>query len=144
MTTLDGLKRYGIRDMVDRLSMERHPIAGWYVTHYSDSETLGRPRFTSIYYLLAGDEAMPPHKSDGVEVWHFHLGAPAEFVVSNGGDMRLVSTLGRDIAVGQQPQLAIPPYLLQSCRSLGDWTLLGCTASPGFSPRTTPLIDADD
>jgi len=30
------------------------------------------------------------------------------------------------------PQLIVPPGAWQSARSLGDYTLVGCTVSPGF------------
>jgi len=138
------LASLSIRQIVDLLAMERHPTAGWFVLHYSDSEIWGRPKFSSIYYLLAGNEPMPLHKTDGIEVWHYHMGAPAEFVVTNGRRMYVTSTLGNDLALGHRPQLAVPAYLWQSCRSLGDWTLLGCTASPGFSPRANLVISTDD
>lgn len=133
-----------IRDIIDLLAMERHPTAGWFALHYSDSEVWGRPKFSSIYYLLSGDEPIPLHKTDAMEVWHYYIGAPAEFVVTTGGEARVTSVLGRDLARGQQLQLAVPAYLWQSCRSVGDWTLLGCTASPGFSPRSTFVINAHD
>ncbi|MEE4452120.1 cupin domain-containing protein [Novosphingobium resinovorum] len=133
-----------LKQIIETLAMERHPTAGWYAPHYSDSEIWGRPKFSSIYYLLAGDEPMPSHKTDGIEVWHFHMGAPAQFTVTNGSHMQMTSTLGTDLALGQRPQIAVPAYLWQSCRSLGAWTLLGCTAAPGFSPRASTVIDAED
>ena len=133
-----------LRDVIDEFAMERHHIAGWYSPHYSDSELLGRARLSSMYVLLAGDEPMPFHKLDGVEVWHHYLGAAAEFVVGDGGQRRETRLLGTDLVAGQQPQLAIPAYFWQSCRSLGEWTLLGCTMSPGYSPRSSVVLDAGD
>lgn len=133
-----------IRDVIDLFAMERHPTAGWYAPHYSDSEVWGRPKFSSIYYLLAGDEPIPSHKTDAMEVWHYYAGAPAEFIVTNGSQAPVTSLLGCDFTRGERPQLAVPAYLWQACRSLGAWTLMGCTASPGFSPRATFMINADD
>jgi len=110
-----------VRQVIRTFAMERHPTAGWYSPHYSDSELLGRPRLSSIYYLLAGDEPLPLHKLDGIEVWHYYAGSPAEFTVSNGSRMTMTSLLGTDFAAGQRPQLAVPAHLWQSGRSLGDW-----------------------
>ena len=138
------IDQLSIRSVIDLFAMERHPVAGWYAPHYSDSEVWGRPTFSSIYYLLAGDEPVPPHKTDAMEVWHHYAGAASEFVVTNGSQAPVTSLLGRDFILGQRPQLAVPAYLWQSCRSLGTWTLLGCTASPGFSPRAIFMINADD
>ncbi len=133
-----------LRDVVERFGMERHHLAGWYSVHYSDSELLGRPRVSSIYYLLAGDEPMPLHKRDAVEVWHHYQGAAAEFTVTNGSRMRETCVLGGDFVAGERPQLAVPAYLWQSCRSLGDWTLLGCTMTPGWRSGDATLIDGED
>lgn len=132
-----------IKALVEQLGLQRHPAGGWYATHYSDSEIWGRAKFSSIYYLLAGDEPMPLHKVDGIEVWHFYKGAPAEFVVTNGAGHSMTSTLGSDLLNGQYLQVAVPAYFWQSCRSLGEWTLLGCCMSPGFSPRTTVVLDSE-
>jgi predicted cupin superfamily sugar epimerase len=133
-----------IRDIVRTFAMERHPTAGWYAPHYSDSELRGRPKLSSIYYLLAGDEPLPQHRTNAIEVWHYYMGAPAEFIVSNGSRMTMTSVLGTDFTQGHRPQLAVPAHLLQSGRSLGKWTLLGCTASPGFSPRAAYVMDAEN
>lgn len=124
--------------------MERHHLAGWFAPHYSDSELWGRPKISSIYYLLAGDEPLPLHKLDSVEVWHWYQGAPAQFTVSTGGCVHERSLLGPDFTADERPQLAIPAHHWQSCRSLGDWTLLGCTMSPGYRPRDALVFSDDD
>jgi len=41
-------------------------------------------------------------------------------------------TLGTDLLNGELPQHVIPTGWWQQARSLGDWTLVGCTVSPGF------------
>jgi predicted cupin superfamily sugar epimerase len=43
-----------------------------------------------------------------------------------------VQILGPAIEKGQQPQLIVPPHEWQAARSLGDYTLVGCTVAPGF------------
>jgi len=40
--------------------------------------------------------------------------------------------LGADILGGQRPQAIIPANWWQSAETLGDYTLVGCTVSPGF------------
>jgi len=40
--------------------------------------------------------------------------------------------LGTDLAAGQRPQLLVPAGDWQAAESLGGWTLVGCTVSPGF------------
>ena len=135
---------HSLQDIVRMFAMERHRMAGWLSLHYSDSEIWGRSKLSSMYYLLSGDEPLPLHKLDGIEVWHHYMGAPAEMIVSHGGASREVSLLGSDYGAGQRPQLAAPAHSWLSCRSLGDWTLLGCTMSPGYSPRSVFVLRADD
>ena len=52
----------------------------------------------------------------------------------SSADGRSVTTLelGTDLAAGQRPQAIVPPGAWQAARSLGAWTLVGCTVSPGF------------
>ena len=40
--------------------------------------------------------------------------------------------LGIDLDAGERPQAAVPANHWQTARSLGDWTLVGCTVAPGF------------
>ena len=41
-------------------------------------------------------------------------------------------SLGNDLATGERPQAVVPAGCWQSARSLGAWTLVGCTVAPGF------------
>jgi predicted cupin superfamily sugar epimerase len=40
--------------------------------------------------------------------------------------------LGPDWHKGEHPHAAVPAHAWRSARSLGAWTLLGCTVAPGF------------
>ena len=40
--------------------------------------------------------------------------------------------LGPNLATGALPQLIVPTGNWQTARTTGDWTLVGCTVSPGF------------
>ena len=65
---------------------------------------------------------------DAAEVWHFYAGAPLELSMEGAEPIRL----GMDLAAGERPQAVVPAGVWQSARSLGDWTLVGCTVAPGF------------
>jgi predicted cupin superfamily sugar epimerase len=52
-------------------------------------------------------------------------------ISEDGGDVRSV-TLGADLAAGQEAQGLVPPKAWQTARSLGEWTLVGCTVVPAF------------
>ncbi len=119
-------------DVIFTLGMQRHPEGGWYVQTFKDSQTSnGRAHSTAIYYLLEAGEVSQWHRVDAVEVWHFYAGAALELSVSDGVSLDVV-TLGTELAAGQRPQYVVPYHAWQSARSTGDWTLVGCTVSPGF------------
>ena len=40
--------------------------------------------------------------------------------------------LGADLAAGERPQAVVPAHYWQAAKSLGVWTLVGCTVAPGF------------
>ena len=43
-----------------------------------------------------------------------------------------MTILGTDFEAGHRPQGIVPADAWQTSRSLGDWTLVGCTVAPGF------------
>jgi predicted cupin superfamily sugar epimerase len=43
-----------------------------------------------------------------------------------------IYVLGSNLDEAQAPQVVVPPHAWQSARSLGDYTLAGCTVAPGF------------
>ena len=47
-------------------------------------------------------------------------------------DEAATHVLGNDLVAGQRPQVVVPAHAWQSARSLGHWTLVGCTVAPGF------------
>ncbi|MGV3549563.1 cupin domain-containing protein [Rhizobium sp.] len=121
------------RDIIDILKLERHPEGGWYVQTFRDNEGNGeRAHSTAIYYLLEGGDRSHWHTVDAIEIWHFHAGAPLELGLSEDGVTARSLVLGTDLLAGQRPQGLVRKGEWQSARSLGDWTLVGCTVAPGF------------
>jgi len=95
----------------------------------------GGPRghSTAIYFLLeAGDVSAWHRVVDAVEVWHHHAGAPLALSICEEGGTVETMRLGSDILAGERPQGVVPANWWQTARSLGDWTLVGCTVAPGF------------
>ncbi len=114
-------------EIIALLGLERHPEGGWFRQTYRDDVPGGRARSTLIYYLLEGGDRSHWHRIDSAEVWHWYAGAPLELHVD-----QTVLILGNDLVTGQRPQGVVPPHAWQAARSLGDWTLVGCTVAPGF------------
>lgn len=121
------------QDIIARLGMERHPEGGWYVQTFRDTAGSTRGHSTAIYYLLERGERSHWHRVvDAVEVWHHYAGGPLALSVSDGMERAEAQVLGPDLAAGERPQIIVPANWWQSAEPLGDWTLVGCTVSPGF------------
>ncbi|MCC2110855.1 MAG: cupin domain-containing protein, partial [Hyphomicrobiales bacterium] len=48
-----------------------------------------------------------------------------------------------DLAAGERPQGIVPAGAWQSARSLGAWTLVGCTVAPGFEFGRFDVVDGE-
>jgi len=121
--------------IIDHLDLRPHPEGGWYRETWAGHETAGaRPVGTAIYYLLEAGQRSHWHRVDAAEIWHFYAGAPLvlSMAETGGGPAREI-VLGPDVLTGQAPQVLVPPHHWQAARPLGDWTLVGCTVSPGFT-----------
>jgi predicted cupin superfamily sugar epimerase len=116
--------------LIQLLDLKPHPEGGYFKETFRDAGT-GRAHSTAIYFLLKAGEASRWHRVDAAEVWHFYRGAPLELKIG-----RDTYVLGPDIDEAQVPQLVVPPGQWQAARSLGAYTLVGCTVAPGFEFST--------
>lgn len=122
-------------DLIARLGLLPHPEGGYFRETFRDcgpppagrDSNPGRSHSTAIYFLLKAGQASRWHRVDAAEIWHFYRGAPLELKI--GKDTYV---LGANIDEAQVPQLVVPPNAWQAARSLGDYTLVGCTVAPGF------------
>lgn len=121
-------------EIIATLGMARHPEGGWYAETFRDTSVPNeRGHSTAIYFLLEKGDVSAWHRvKDAAEVWHFYAGAPLELTICREGGDSETRRLGPDLAAGERPQLVVPAGWWQTARSLGDWTLVGCTVAPGF------------
>lgn len=120
-------------EVIAQLKLEPHPEGGWFRETFRDEPGhQGRAHSTAILFLLKAGEVSHWHRVDAVEMWHWYAGAPLLLEVADSAGVRREQTLGPDILGGQHPQGLVPAGAWQSARSLGAWTLLGCTVAPGF------------
>src|SRR5581483_1531946 len=119
-------------DVIRALDLKPHPEGGHYRETFRDTQQVnGRAASTAILFLLARGEKSHWHRIDAVEVWHFHAGAPLELKIVDGAKEAMIR-LGADIHNDETPQAVVPANAWQAAESLGDWSLVGCTVSPGF------------
>jgi predicted cupin superfamily sugar epimerase len=121
-------------EIVARLQLKPHPEGGHYRETYRDAPPGGgRGAVTAIYYLLASGEVSAWHRvTDAAEIWHYHAGAPLLLSVAAPHARAQLVRLGGDVLAGQEPHWVVPANHWQCARSLGDWTLVGCTVAPAF------------
>lgn len=118
--------------IIARLSLAPHPEGGWYRQTWA-ADGPGRPTFTCIHFLLKANESSHWHRIDATEIWHYNAGAPLLLRLSEtDAGPAILHRLGPDLLAGQSPQIIVPPHHWQAARTTGDWTLVGCTVSPGF------------
>ena len=120
--------------LIAALGLKPHPEGGHYAETFRDADGPdGRARCTAIYFLLRAGERSHWHRVDATEIWHYYAGDPLELSLA-AGDHETPHThvLGPDLSRGQRPQVVAPAHHWQAARSLGAWTLVGCTVSPGF------------
>ncbi|KAK3902453.1 cupin family protein [Staphylotrichum tortipilum] len=135
------------QEVIAALHLVPHPEKGYYAETFrdeatsmstdDDSDGKARSNKTCIYYLLEGD-AGPSHWHrvlDAVEVWHHYAGAPLRLSLSwdDGRSSTRHVILGSDLWSGQRPQVVVEKGEWQSARSLGAWTLVGCSVAPAFN-----------
>lgn len=130
--------------IIEALSLQPHPEGGYYVeTWRGDAGPGERPSGTAIYYLLRAGERSHWHRIDAAETWHYYAGDPLAISIAPGVGGAVRHVLGPDLAAGQRPQIIVPAGAWQTAEPLGDWTLAGCTVSPGFRFEGFELAEPD-
>ena len=121
-------------DLINRLGLAPHPEGGYYREVYRhEDEFGGRGAVTTIYFLLKAGEKSKWHRVDADEIWHHYDGAPVELsIAAEEGANVDAFILGKDIAAGEAPVRVVPAHHWQTAKSLGAWTLIGCTVAPAF------------
>lgn len=122
-------------EIIRLLDLKRHPEGGHFRETFRDPATdaAGRSVGTAIYYLLEAGEVSEWHRVDAAEIWHWYAGGPMVISISPNGHDAQAHHLGPVLTSGQRPQIVVPTGHWQSATSLGAWTLVGCTVSPGFT-----------
>lgn len=136
-TAAEPLRPDSAEAIIEVLGLSPHPEGGFYRETWRDRPADGsRGAGTAIYFLLPGGVENRWHRVDAAEIWHHYAGAPLELSMAtertDGSCTLERRVLGKAIFEGEEPQIEVPPNAWQRARSLGPWTLVGCTVSPAF------------
>lgn len=96
---------------------------------------------TAIYFLLRPHDFSALHRPGGTELYHHYAGAPAELWQLRPDGTSGADVLGPDLAAGQRPAVVVPDGVWQGSRTLGEWSLLGCTMAPPYREDRFRLAD---
>ena len=128
-----------VDELIERLQLAPHPEGGYYREIWRgglDVEPADgrgtRSALTSIYFLLPAGAISRWHRVRSDEVWHHYEGAPLELMMVPPEEMRLDRVRLGPLGPGVEPMKCVPAGWWQAARSLGPYTLVGCTVGPGF------------
>lgn len=129
------------KDVIQALQLAPHPEGGWYREIYRSADrvqrgTQARSATTTIYYLLQPQQLSRWHVVDADEIWHFYGGSPLELLAYDPGSRKLDRHVLHSSLSEARPVGVVPSGVWQAARCLGessgDYSLVGCTVSPGF------------
>ncbi|MBB4707345.1 hypothetical protein XarbCFBP8130_00860 [Xanthomonas arboricola] len=131
--------------LIRSLELAPHPEGGHFRRVYASARQVSegdqpRPALTAIRFLLAAGESSAWHRVDAEEVWHWQQGDALELSIYDEASGQL-QRLILDAAERGEPMHVVSAGCWQAARSLGDFTLVGCTVSPGFVWEGFALLD---
>lgn len=131
--------------IVGLLDLKPHPEGGFYRETFRDPAAAGpggRAASTAIYFLLPAGVVSRWHRVDAAEIWHWYAGAPLELSMGERAGAISSLILGARLDAGERPQAVVPAHHWQQARSLGNFTLVGCTVAPAFEFSRFEILPA--
>lgn len=138
--------------LIGLLDLTPHPEGGYHREVFrsprmvrTNEPAVERAAITTIYFLLVAGQHSRWHRITSDEVWHYYEGDPLELIWLNP-----VKTVAQHRLLGPatdkcQPIQIVPGGCWQAARSLGEYTLAGCSVGPGFEfTEFVLLADAPD
>ncbi|MFA4578310.1 cupin domain-containing protein [Xanthomonas perforans] len=131
--------------LIRSLDLAPHPEGGHYRRIHASARQVTdngqtRPAMTAIRFLLSAGECSAWHRVDAEETWHWQLGDALELLIYDPCTEQVQRVIV-DAADRGEPMHVVPAGCWQAARSLGDFTLVGCTVSPGFVWEGFALLD---
>jgi len=135
-----------IEEIINKLNLKPHPEGGYFKETYRsvgeikedslNTNYQGKRNFsTCIYFLLTSEKFSAFHRIKQDEIWHFYDGSPIRLhiILEDGNHSHYL--IGRDFAKGEIPQFIVPGgcWFAAEVINKNDYSLVGCTVSPGFS-----------
>ncbi len=121
------------QQLIDYLDLSPHPEGGHYRETWRGAvDGTGRAIGTAILFLLKAGEKSHWHRVDATEIWFWHAGAPLQLSIGHANGDIDVLRLGANVLDNESVQGIVPIAAWQSAQTLGAYSLVSCTVSPGF------------
>jgi predicted cupin superfamily sugar epimerase len=134
-------------ELIDTLELTPHPEGGYYRELFRSGSAVApldgrgsRPALTTIYFLLPAGQHSAWHRVQSDEVWHHYEGSPLELLLMPASEPIVERGLLGPCDGAQAPVRWVPAGWWQAARSLGAYTLVGCTVGPGFEYADFELL----
>lgn len=142
--------------IIKKLSLLAHPEGGFFKETYRSQgviseENLGsefegpRNYSTCIYFLLTSEAFSAFHRIKQDEFWHFYKGSPIKLhIISENGTYKNV-IIGNNLEKDEVPQFVVKAnyWFAAEVIEANNYSLLGCTVSPGFDFKDFELAERD-
>ena len=136
-----------VDELIRTLELAPHPEGGFYHEIWRSRDHVepvdgrgSRAALTSIYFLLPAGAISRWHRVRSDEIWHHCEGAPLELLLIEPEDVLVEKVRLGPLEAGQSPVQWVPANWWQAARSLGEYTLVGCTVGPGFEYSDFELL----
>ncbi|MGR4874913.1 cupin domain-containing protein [Pseudoxanthomonas sp. LARHCG66] len=134
-------------ELIRTLQLVPHPEGGHFRRVYESTKRtevngIERPTLTAIKFLLPEGVVTRWHRVDATEVWDWHEGSAMELSMFDPEQRTLTRVQLDTSARGGQSSQVVPAGVWQSARSLGHFTLVDCSVSPGFSWKGFELMQS--
>jgi uncharacterized protein len=141
---------------IKKLQLIKHIEGGYYNRTYSSYLNISqnqlpdtfhgdRPVSTAIYFLLEKDQFSAMHRIASDELWHFYYGDPLiVYEIDSTGNLT-EHLLGNNPEKGESFQCAVKAgsWFGSKTKNSGEYSLVGCTVSPGFDFKDFELADKE-
>ena len=135
-----------ISDLIQKYKLQPHPEGGYFREVYRSNQEVNSPisnekrnTVTQIYFLLKKGQVSRFHKVTHDEIWNFYEGAPLKLIEFDGENVseKLIGEDGNYFHV-------IKGGIYQAAESTGEYSLVGCSVSPGFDFKDFCFLDAKE
>lgn len=141
---------------IDKLKLKEHPEGGFFREVYRSAGIIekgalpekysaSRSYSTAIYFLLEKGNPSRFHRLKSDEMWHFYEGDLLQlYIIDEKGGLDIVR-LGRDLENGELFTVVVKAgcWFGAEVADGGAYSLMGCTAVPGFEFEDFELGERD-